>query len=87
MTRVILIGPGAGKTALAMAHLREQYGNDVEVYTPEEAQEKGLKPEDFANIPTYKIEPLPSLPDMTHYIKGHPKKSKKRSNNIHNPRK
>jgi hypothetical protein len=48
--KVLIIGAGEEvKTSLMMQKMREEYGEDVELYTPEEAQAQGLKPEDFGN--------------------------------------
>lgn len=50
-----------GRTSLNEAILREKYGNDLVMMTPEEAKKQGLGLEDFANIPQMKIEASPLL--------------------------
>lgn len=50
-----------GKTALAIANLKEQFGDDIVVYTPQEAKEQGLVPSDFINTPSIKITRLPAI--------------------------
>lgn len=66
MTQKILIigSSGEGKSALMIQALKEKYGEDIVLYTPEEAHEQGLKLQDFGNIPTYKITapPIMELP-------------------------
>lgn len=53
---IALIG-GPNVTLLAAQHIKEQFGEDVEVITVEEAIERKLKPEDICNLPTMKIKP------------------------------
>lgn len=55
MTKVLIIGgdKSAGKSALLIASMKEKYGEDVVLVTPEEARE--LRPEDFANMIPMKI--------------------------------
>lgn len=61
--RVLIIGSGIeGKTSLAIARLKEQYGDDVLVYTSEEAKEQGLNLDDFENMPPMKITAPPLIP-------------------------
>lgn len=62
MNKILIIGSGdsSGLSALVLQELKEKYGNDIELVTPKEAREQGLQPEDFANIPKFKIKaPLP----------------------------
>lgn len=62
MERKILI-MGEGKPdVLLLTKLKEKYGEDIILVTPEEAKEQGLKMEDFVNIPSYKITAPPILP-------------------------
>lgn len=54
--KILLIGANdEGKSDLLIATLKEKYGEDILVVTPEEAKEQGLKMEDFDNLPTMKI--------------------------------
>ncbi len=58
----ILIGHvGAGKSALAIEYIKEQYGRDIVVVTPEEAKEQGLTMSDFVNTPSMKITAPPIM--------------------------
>lgn len=52
---------GEGKSALMLQAMKEKYGDDIVLATPEEAKEQGLKPEDFVNIPSYKITAPPIM--------------------------
>lgn len=63
MTKKILIaGPGhMGKSDLILQTLKEKYGDDILLITPEEAKEQGFKPEDFENIPRIKIKAPPIM--------------------------
>jgi hypothetical protein len=65
MKNILIIGNiGIGKKALfelMIQNLKEKYGDDIKIYTPDEAQEKGLKMEDFENVPTMKVEKRPEL--------------------------
>ena len=54
--KILIIGAGgSGTNELALQAMREKYGNNIEIYTVEEAQKAGLKMEDFGNIPTMQI--------------------------------
>jgi len=54
--KILIIGAGeGGKTALLHQAMKEKFGDDVVLVTPEEAQAQGLKEDDFANIPRMKI--------------------------------
>ena len=54
--KILIIGSGGeGKSALMLQTMKEKYGDDIVLVTPEEAKEQGLKPEAFGNIPSYKI--------------------------------
>lgn len=55
-TKILVIGGGLeGKTVLAHQLMKEKFGDDIILVTPEEAKEQGLSPDDFANIPKMKI--------------------------------
>ncbi len=63
--KILVIDSGFdGKSALIIATIKEKYGNDVIIVTPEEARGKGLT--DFANSPPMKIT-TPSLVKMVSY--------------------
>lgn len=53
--KILIIGAGEGKTALTHQLMKEKFGDDIILVTPEEAKEQGLTPDDFANIPRMKI--------------------------------
>ena len=59
--KILIIGGGEGKSALMLQTMKEKYGNDIVLVTPEEAKEQGLNPEDFGNIPNYKITAPPMM--------------------------
>lgn len=60
--KILIIGSGGeGKSVLMLQAMKEKYGDDVVLVTPEEAKEQGLKPEDFGNIPSYKITAPPIM--------------------------
>ena len=63
MSEKILIigGAGEGKSDLMLQAMKEKYGDDIVLVTPEEAKEQGLKPEDFGNMPSYKITAPPIM--------------------------
>lgn len=60
--KILIIGANADN-ALLIARLKEEHGNDIVFFTPEEAKAQGLGMEDFANIPTFKI----TAPPLTEY--------------------
>ena len=69
--RILIIGAGVeGKNALMLQTMKEKYGDDIVLVTPEEAKEQGLTPADFGNIPTMKITAPP--------IMNHPTLKKKK---------
>lgn len=63
MTKRLLVfgGDSIGKTALLEQSMKEKHGDDIELVTIQEAQERGLKPEDFENVPSYPITAHPIL--------------------------
>jgi hypothetical protein len=75
--KILIIGSSGAGFAAAMKVAKEKYGEDAEIYTTQQAEELGLKPEDFANISSYKIEAPPELPN---YVLEQPKcgRSKRR---------
>lgn len=63
--KVLVIGHGLeSKSELAIQYLKEKYGQDVEVFTPEEAKEKGLTVHDFENLKSIKITAPPPLIEL-----------------------
>jgi hypothetical protein len=64
MKNILIIGAGsAGITTLTAAMLKEEYGQDIKLFTPEEAQLAGLMPQDFDNVPVYEIKAPPKFED------------------------
>jgi hypothetical protein len=61
MSNKVLIMGGTA-SALMLQKFKEQYGEDVEVYTPEEAQAQGLGAKDFGNLPRFEITAPPIIP-------------------------
>lgn len=60
--KILIVGnAGEGKSALMLQTMKEKYGEDVVLYTTKEAKEQGLKPEDFSNLPTFKITAPPKM--------------------------
>lgn len=49
------------KGELLLQTMKEQYGDDIVLVTPEEAKAQGLKARDFANIPSFKIKATPIM--------------------------
>ena len=58
---LIIVGGGDGKSALMLQAMKEKYGEDIVLVTPEEAKEQWLNPEDFGNILSYKITAPPIM--------------------------
>ena len=54
--KILIIGAGdGGKTTLLHQSMKEKFGDNVILVTPDEAKEQGLTPNNFANIPPMKI--------------------------------
>lgn len=68
MKKILIIGCTI-ETSLIREMLIEEYGNDIELFTVEDAQLKGITARDFDNIPTCKIE-APKTFDERITIKG-----------------
>ena len=47
---------------LLLTTMKEKFGDDIILITPDEAKEQGVKMEDIANIPTMKIVAPPIIP-------------------------
>jgi hypothetical protein len=56
--KILVIGGGGigMHPTLILQQFKEQYGENIELYTPEQAQEQGIQASEFANLPTFKIE-------------------------------
>ena len=76
---MLIIGSGL-EGALAIASLKEKFGNDIIVVTPEEAKEQGLVPDDFVNTPKMKITAPPVMASMiqTDFQSGREKRRDRR---------
>jgi GTPase SAR1 family protein len=56
MKKILIVGHGSsGKTDLTVQMLKEKHGEDIQVYTADEALKKGLDASDFDNIPSFPI--------------------------------
>ena len=63
--KICIVGAGQdSKSALLLATMKEKFGDDIILVTPEEAREQGLTTKDFANIPTFKITAPPIIPNI-----------------------
>lgn len=62
--KILIIGAGEGKTALTHQMMKEKYGDDIVLVTPEEAKEQGLNLDDFVNMPPMKITAPPMIETM-----------------------
>ncbi len=58
MDKVLLFGENESNS-LAIQVMKEKYGEDIQVVTIDEANEMGLTPEDFRNIPRYELSLIP----------------------------
>lgn len=72
---ILMVAGSEPPSELLLATLREEHGNDIILVTPEEAKAKGLKMEDFDNLPTMKynappIAPLAAHPKLTGPLKS-----------------
>lgn len=65
MKKVLLIGGHSSFTGIFAQQVKEKYGDDVVVVTPEEAKEKGMDLSEFVDVPTYEIKAPPPLPDVS----------------------
>lgn len=66
---------------LTLLALKEKYGKDVIVVTPEKAMEQGLALEDFANFPRIVITPAPKIVQYDSYRSGKQKRRERRAKN------
>lgn len=62
MKKILVVGTGhfdngdLKASELYLTSMKEKYGDDIVLVTPEEAKEQGLTSKYFDNIPVYKIE-------------------------------
>ena len=58
----LIAGAGtAGINSLMIQSLKEKHGENIIIYTPEEADKEGLKLSDFENIPSFPITAPPQM--------------------------
>lgn len=82
--KVLIIG--GDKSDFALISLREKFGSEVEIVTPDEARELGLGSDDFVNAPRMKITAPPIIENF-HFV-GNPKTGReKRRDRRRNERK
>jgi predicted ATP-dependent serine protease len=63
--KILIVGSsGEGKSALMLQTMKEKYGDDIVLVTPEEALEQGLEPSEFANLQSYKITAPPITEEL-----------------------
>lgn len=68
--KLIIVGVDNSNSELLLASLKEKYGNDILVVTPEQAKEGRMKMEDFDNMSKYKIINPPIIPIKQTYFKS-----------------
>lgn len=54
MKKILLLGTTL-PSGIMLTKLKEEHGEELEFFTVEEAEKNGMKPQDFANIPTYTL--------------------------------
>jgi len=63
--KILLIGsPGITKMELILLQLKEKYGDDIIVYTPEEAKAQGLDMKEFYDMGDVPMNPTLKLEDL-----------------------
>lgn len=62
---VIGINNEEAKSSLMLQAMKEKYGDDIILYTSEEAVKEGLNSKDFINIPSHKIIAPPIINNLT----------------------
>lgn len=57
MKKILIVGchNALASTQLFLTKIKEEFGDNVVMYTPEQAQAEGLTENDFANIPKFEI--------------------------------
>lgn len=83
MKKILIIGGGEISSLMAQT-MKEKFGDDIVLFTPEEAKEKGLNSMDFENTPTFEIKPTFEMPNIlysnTYYVsKGKGARARNRS--------
>lgn len=79
--KICIIGAGANENDdLLLATMKEKYGDDIILVTPEQAEEQGLHIDHFANIPTTKITapPIIEMKDIGEYKTGKEQRRERR---------
>ncbi len=77
--KILYLGAHAqGAVLLETQLMKEKYGNDIIIVTPEEAEEQGLTAKDFVNMPTMKITAPPTTILPTSQIYGHERSGKEK---------
>jgi hypothetical protein len=75
-TRVLVVDSDLdGRSSLAIQSLKEKFGDDIILVTPQQAIEQEIPLDDFANIPRMKITAPPIMPMM---ISGTPPTGKEK---------
>lgn len=72
--KILIVGGGVsglGTSALMLQTLKEKYGDDIILVSPEEAKQQRLTENDFANIPSMKITAPPIMQKF--HMPGAPK--------------
>ena len=86
--KILIVGTSQVKSELLIHSMKEKYGDDIILYTPEEAREQGLNTEDFANIPRMKITAPPEIPMVEwNYKSGKEKRRERRAKERKNNKK
>lgn len=68
--KTVLIGSGVTLTALELARIKEEYGDDVVLVTPEEAKERGIETNTFDERRIIKITPPPIVTTLPGSVKS-----------------
>ena len=72
--KILIVGGGVsglGTSALMLQTLKEKYGDDIILVSPEEEKQQRLTENDFANIPSMKITAPPIMQKL--HMPGAPK--------------
>jgi hypothetical protein len=79
--KIIVIGAGVEQNnALMIASLKERFGNDALIVTPEETIQQGINPENLVYPERIKITALPVIPvvDLGYYQSGRERRRERR---------
>ncbi len=76
--KILVVGsPGITNSELLLQTMKEKFGDDIILVTPEQAKEEGLKRADFENVSSMKISQAhPILPSGRIDLKGAKKSGK-----------